>query len=348
MSTKPQETPQVQIDRRALLIGSGTVIAAAAGSIGYQLIRRFRGVRTQTPVFLARNQTYDGPLEQTIRDGLLSVGLDPAELKGRRVLLKPNMVEPIRSSPQMTTHPAVIVATANVFRNWGATVSVGEAPGHVRDTEMALSESRIGEALDDAKLPFADLNYEEVGFVANRPKVSQLRGLFFPSSVLQADLIVSMPKLKTHHWVGITAALKNLYGTLPGVVYGWPKNVLHHAGIPQTVIDINGSLPPSVAVVDAITCMEGDGPILGTAKSMGMIAVGANLTALDATLARIIGLVPQRVSYLSLAHGRLGTVSEAQIEQRGEPWRPLHSPFSIISTKDLDVLRARSPGELES
>ena len=85
-----------------------------------------------------------------------------------------------------------------------------------------------------------------------------------------------MPKLKTHHWMGLTAAMKNLYGTLPGLIYGWPKNVLHYAGIPQTVVDINASLPPRIAIVDGIVCMEGDGPILGTPKPMGLLAIGLN------------------------------------------------------------------------
>lgn len=58
-------------------------------------------------------------------------------MRGKRVLLKPNLVEPTRDIPHMTTHPAVIIATAEAFRGWGATVTVGEGPGHVRDTEMA-------------------------------------------------------------------------------------------------------------------------------------------------------------------------------------------------------------------
>ena len=88
---------------------------------------------------------YDGPLERTIRDGLLSVGFDPATINGRKVLLKPNMVEPAHDRPQMTTHPNVVLAAAEVFRGWGAQVVVGEAPGHVRDTQMAaLYESWPG------------------------------------------------------------------------------------------------------------------------------------------------------------------------------------------------------------
>jgi uncharacterized protein (DUF362 family) len=111
--------------------------------------------------------------------------------------------------------------------------------------------------------------------------------------------------------MGMTATMKNLYGVLPGLVYGWPKNVLHHAGIPETVYDINASLPKLIGIVDGIDCMEGDGPILGSRKPMGLIVVGTNLPAIDATIARIMGMVPQRVPYLALVDKRLGTIVES-------------------------------------
>src|SRR4029078_3513053 len=107
---------------------------------------------------------------------LLACGLVPDAIRGKRVLLKPNMVEPTRDCPHMTTHPTMVLAAAEVFRTWGATVSAGEGPGHLRDTDLALVESGIGEALDSAKLPFADLNYQEVGFKPNGGRRSKLEG----------------------------------------------------------------------------------------------------------------------------------------------------------------------------
>lgn len=322
-----------KLSRRAVLIGAGV---AGAALIAYPIVRRRQ---SRQAVFVARNQRYDGDLVSTLRDGLLATGFDPATVRGRRVLLKPNMVEPNRGLPQMTTHPAVVVAAADVFRRWGAKVVVGEAPGHVRDTEMALIESQLGPALDEAGIEFADLNYEEVRFVPNAGRVCNLDGFWFPRSVVEADFIVSMPKMKTHHWVGFTAALKNMYGVIPGIKYGWPKNVLHYAGIPQTVVDINASLPPTLAIVDGIECMEGDGPILGSPKSMGLVVVGTNATAVDATIARIMGLAPERVRYLNLAGDRLGPTDDHLIDQRGERWEPLVSPFKILDRPHLRFLR---------
>ena len=322
--------PPNGIDRRTLLVATG---AAAAGVLSYPLLKRaFDGSQ---PVFIARNQRYDGPLKQTILDGLLATGFKPEQFRNKRVLLKPNMVEPIKQSPQMTTNPAVVLAAAEVFRDWQAEVTVGEAPGHVRDTETALVESGMQSALDDARLPFADLNYQQVAWTPNRSRVSQLEGFYFPRSIIEADFVVSMPKMKTHHWVGMTASMKNLYGTIPGVVYGWPKNVLHHAGIPQTVYDINASLPPKIAIIDGILCMEGDGPIMGSAKPMGLILIGPNLPAVDATAARIMNLHPEQVGYLSLAADRLGPIDDRHIEQRGEHWQALVKPFAVLNAPHL-------------
>jgi len=325
-----------RIDRRVLLVGGGL---AAAGLIGWPLVRGM--LRQRASVFIARNQRYDGPLLETIRDGLIATGLEPAALRGKRVLLKPNMVEPSLTAPHMTTHPAIVLATAEVFRQWDASVSVGEAPGHVRDTEMALAESRLGEALDSSDIAFADLNYEQVGWVKNAGRASTLKGFFLPQSVIEADLVVSLPKMKTHHWVGVTASMKNLYGVLPGIKYGWPKNVLHHHGIPQTVLDINASLPRTIAVVDGIECMEGDGPIMGSPKHMGLVVVGTTPAAVDATVCRLMQLDPARVSYLQLAKNRLGPIDDWHIDQRGEPWRPLSQRFAILDQPHLRPLRHR-------
>jgi uncharacterized protein (DUF362 family) len=337
---KPPVLPPTHLgpNRRAVLAASGAAVAGLAAVAAF----RPRWSK-KAPAFIARNQRYDGPLATTIRDGLAACGFTPDAFRGRSVLLKPNLVEPSRLAPHMTTHPAVIVAAAEAFRALGANVSVGEAPGHMRDTLFALEESGARAALRAADIPFVDLNYEQPVLRPNLGGFSTLPGIFLPASVAAADFVVSLPKLKTHHWVGITAAMKNFYGVLPGIKYGWPKNVLHQHGIPQTVVDINCTLGNTLAIVDAIECMEGDGPILGGMKPMGLILVGGNLTALDATAARIMGLEPARITYLALAEGRLGPIEERRIVQRGEPWRDVASPFQLIDAEHIQRLRADGP-----
>jgi len=335
MSCSNEVNDTNSLTRRRLLVGAGTSAAALAA---YPAWKSFAN---RERVFLARHQRYDGSqLVRTIREGLLATGIGPVQAKGHRILLKPNLVEPTRDCPHMTTHPAMILAAAEVFRIWGADVIVGEGPGHLRDTEVALFESGVYDALETDKLHFADLNYEDVRWVENRGRVSKLPGFYFPRSVVEADMIVSMPKMKTHHWVGVTAAMKNLYGVIPGSVYGWPKNVLHHNGIPETVFDINASLPKTIAIVDAIDCMEGDGPIMGSLKHMGLILVGSNPTAVDATVCRLMGLAPDRIGYLQLAKNRLGPLCNRRIKQVGDSWQHSASDFAILDRPHLRDLRS--------
>src|SRR5205085_321544 len=186
-------------------------------------------------------------------------------------------------------------------------------------SDLVLDQSGLGPALRDDRLPFLDLNHDEVIAVPNRLRFTALRRLYLPEALRRADLIVSLPKLKTHHWAGVTLAMKNLFGVLPGVVYGWPKNVLHHAGIPGSILDINAAVRPHLAIVDGIIGMEGDGPIMGTPRHAGVLVMGTNLPAVDATAARLMGIDPGRIAYLASASGRLGPIAERHIRQRGEP-----------------------------
>jgi uncharacterized protein (DUF362 family) len=282
-------------------------------------------------VFVARAASYDADLERLIADGLRSLGLGTSWVAGRSVLLKPNLVEPTRAAPHINTHPAVVRAAAETFRRWGAReVVVAEGQGHCRDTEYVLEQSGLGEVLDAERLEFVDLNHDEVFPVANALGLTRMRRLTLPATLRRADLVVSMPKMKTHHWAGVTLSMKNLFGVMPGVVYGWPKNVLHHAGIPESILDINATVRPHLAIVDGVVAMEGDGPIMGVPRKAGLLVMGTNFPAVDATCARLMGIDPWRIGYLVTASGRLGPISARHIRQRGEPIAGLVQKFSVL------------------
>jgi uncharacterized protein (DUF362 family) len=151
-----------------------------------------------------------------------------------------------------------------------------------------------------------------------------------PETLKQVDWIVSVAKMKTHHWAGVTLSMKNLFGVMPGSYYGWPKNILHHAGIEGSIVDINAAVKPQLAIVDGIIGMEGDGPIMGTPKEAGVLVMGRNLPAVDATCARIMGINPRRIPYLEMAAGRLGPIREANIRQLGESIAAVRTPFALI------------------
>jgi uncharacterized protein (DUF362 family) len=250
-------------------------------------------------------------------------------------------VEASGDAPQINTHPAVVRATAEVFRSWGAReVFVAEGAGHCRDGELVVDESGMGAMLRESKLDFVDLNYDEIFFVPNRQKMTSLEQLALPTTLKRADLIVSLPKMKTHHWVGVTLSLKNLFGVMPGIYYGWPKNVLHYAGIAPSILDIAAAVRPHLAIVDGIIGMEGDGPIMGTPRQAGVLVMGTNLPAVDATCTRLMKLNPWRIGYLAGASGRLGPISERHIEQRGETIERLAQPFQLLDHPYFASLRA--------
>ena len=323
--------------RRSFLTGAGAIVAAALGTrIWCDLDERGQ----RSAVFVGQAATYEADLEGLIRDGLAALGVTPRQVAGRSVLLKPNLVEPSREAPHINTHPAVVRAAAEVFRRWDArTVRVAEGQGHCRDTEYVLEQSGLGRVLREAKLEFIDLNHDELYTVPNHMGFTHLPRLTLPASLRQADLIVSMPKMKTHHWAGLTCALKNLFGVMPGIVYGWPKNVLHHAGIDESIVDINAAVRPHLAIVDGIVAMEGDGPIMGTPRHAGVLLIGTNSTAVDATAARLMAINPRKVAYLAIASGRLGPIAEGHIAQRGEPLAPLVQTFRLLDHPAFAALR---------
>lgn len=313
------------LDRRSFLTATGGAVALGIGSkLLYDYLDR-------PPIVIAKAPNYEVDLVPIVRQGLLELGLNTSWVKGRSVLLKPNLVEPTKTAPHINTHPLVVRAAAEVFRSWGAReVFVAEGQGHVRDTYLVLDQSGLGNVLRQESLPFIDLNHDDVFKTPNLGHYTKLRELYFPETLRRADLIVSLPKLKLHHWAGVTLSMKNLFGVMPGICYGWPKNVLHHAGIEQSILDINATVQPHLAIVDGIVGMEGDGPIMGTPKAAGVLVMGTNLPAVDATAARLMGVNPWNIPYLAVASQRLGPISDDRIEQRGETIASLAQPFRFI------------------
>lgn len=251
-------------------------------------------------------------------------------VRGKSVLIKPNFVEPDLEGV-INTHPMVIRAAREAFLRLGAkSVVIAEGPGHERDTEGIVEVLRLREYVGPLDKSFVDLNADEVSEVPTRTQASRLKALYLPKTVLGADFVVSMPKMKTHHWVGVTLSLKNMFGIVPGNCYGWPKNVLHWAGISKSILDINSTVRPDFAIVDGIIGMEGNGPIQGTPKASGVLVAGNDPVAVDATCARIMGLVPERIDYLKRAALLLGHMQTEKIEQLGEKVVNVRKPFKIL------------------
>lgn len=285
--------------------------------------------RPPSRVAIRRAANYQADLANLLFETLREFDLP---VRGKTVLLKPNFVEP---DPQhvINTHPAVVAAAREGFFRLGArTVLVGEGPGHERDTEGILETIRLRDFLGPLTDVFVDLNADAVESVPTRTRASKLKELYLSKTILCADFVVSMPKMKTHHWAGVTLSLKNMFGIVPGSCYGWPKNALHWAGLTRSILDINSTVRPDFAIVDGIVGMEGNGPIQGTAKPCGVLVLGDDPVAVDGTCARLMGLVPERIDYLCHAGLLLGHLRTEKIRQLGEHVEDVRNPFAVTET----------------
>ena len=324
----------LKISRRDLLTGLPVAALAAAAACR-------RGPRPYDPARFAHPSTstiailpasrYDLDLSDIVGRGLAMLKMD---VRGKRVLLKPNLVE-YAASRVINTDPALVAGAAQaMLRAGAASVVVAEGPGHRRDIEYLVTATGLHDYLRDVGVRFVDLNHDDVRAVSLGSRFTELTELQLPVELLQADLVVSMPKLKTHHWAGMTGSMKNFFGVVPGAVYGWPKNILHWRGIDNSIVDLVATIRPGLAIVDGIIGMEGDGPIMGTARAVGCVIMGQDPVAVDASCARVMGLQPERMTFLQMAQEFLGNLDSGRIEQRGEPLERFRTSFAVVSQHD--------------
>ncbi len=283
--------------------------------------------RPASPVAIRKVASYAEDMASLIFETLQQFKLD---VRDKDVLLKPNLVA-FDPGGFINTHPVVIEGAREAFRRLGAkSVMIGDGPALERDAQAVLESVRFRNFLGDPSKFFADLNLDDVQKVQLKTHASRLRELCFPKTLLRADFVVSIAKLKTHHWAGVTLSLKNMFGVVPGGCYGWPKNVLHWAGIDEAILDLNSTVGPDFAIVDGIVGMEGNGPSQGTPRHCGVLVFGRDPVAVDATCTRLMGLVPERIKYLRKAAYLLGHVAESKIQQIGESLPSVRAQFEVL------------------
>ncbi len=282
--------------------------------------------KSRLPVTLLPMPDYGRDLSREIASAFQD---DHLELKGKRVLLKPNFVEAHLGRP-INTNPSVIANVAEAcFLMGAADVTVGEASGHRRDPWFSIMNPAL-KGVFGSRVGRVDLNHSDTAAVENKGTATGLPGFFLPREVVQADVFISLPKMKTHHYMGVTLSLKNLFGVLPGIYYGWPKNVLHFAGVENSILDLARTVKVDYVVIDGVDGMEGDGPIMGTSKPVGTLVLSGHPLAADATAARIMGFDPGKVSYLKQAGQFLPGLSLGSITFRGENPKRFAKQFDCL------------------
>jgi len=332
----------MKINRRSFLAGSAGLAAGATTSAlllqpKYHIVRR--QPRSRVAIFNA--ESYTESLEELLWHGLELFHLD---VRGKAVLLKPNLVDYIPGN-HINTHPVLVAAAADCFRRLGAkSVIVGEGPGHQRDTELLLFESGFADYLREQMLTFVDLNRDELVRTKLLATYTGVNHLWLPRAMFESDFIVSMPKVKTHHWSGVTLSMKNMFGVVPGAKYGWPKNILHWRGITESVLDICATVPIHFVIADAIMTMEGNGPLNGTPRQLNRVILSDDPVAADATCARLMGLDPHKIAHIQGGSQFLGNSSIARIDQVAETVQLPGTPFQLVP--EFEYLHIRSTSEL--
>ena len=314
--------------RRAIIGGAGITLGTiSTGELLPEelLLRDRRPVRSRVAIVSAPQYSED--LSHSL---LHAARLFKFDLRGKSVLLKPNLVE-YTAGREVNTNPILVGAVAEACLKLGAKrVVVGEGPGHQRDTYLVLVESGLDVQLRAQKLAFVDLNRDELVKVKTRANYTGLDHLLLPRTVLASDFIVSMPKIKTHHWAGVTLSMKNMFGIVPGAKYGWPKNLLHWKGIHRSILDICATVRPHFVIADGVVAMEGNGPLHGAHRHLGKIVLADDPVAADFVCAQLMGINPSLVWHLDRASHFLGNGSPGRIDLIAERLPRQAVPFDVL------------------
>jgi uncharacterized protein (DUF362 family)/Pyruvate/2-oxoacid:ferredoxin oxidoreductase delta subunit len=261
-------------------------------------------------------------VDKAVRESLnLLGGIEHYVWPGAKVLIKPNLITVRRPDEAATTHPAVVKALIQVVQAAGGLVTIADSPGgpfsHKRLEEIYAASGMDQVAAETG----AHLNYDLSAVNLPHPKGRLLKGVTVIKAVAEADVVITVPKLKTHTLTGLTGAVKVTFGAVPS-----PLKTEYHLRMPkigdfsQALLDICTLVNPRLTVMDAVVGMEGEGPSAGDPRPIGAILASTDSLACDVTAAALVGLDPLAVSTTRTAV-RLGLTSGqlADIELVGDP-----------------------------
>lgn len=246
-------------------------------------------------VALVKCGDYGQEVVQSVAEALSLLG-GPGKFfwAGQNVLIKPNLLTERTPEQAVTTHPEIVRAVIRLAKSYGANVSVADSPASVVKIKRVFSKTGFTDLCREENVPL--LNLEKSGSVAfdtNNFKFS------IAKPVLEADLVVNMPKVKTHGFTTLTVGVKNIYGCVPG----YQKTNLHKAhpkpnDFGMIMREIFLKVKPGLTIADGIVGMEGEGPSAGNPINLGFVAASKDAVALDVAMCEILGIKIKTVSYL--------------------------------------------------
>lgn len=279
-----------------------------------------------------------GQLEERISSVLQPIGgLEAFVQAGMNVLIKPNLLSAKGPDRAITTHPEVVAAMVRLVRALGATVRVGDSPaGAKTGIQRVWNETGLAEVArrDDFEL----VCFESAGVV--QKEVGEKK-YFIARPVVEADLVISLPKLKTHVLTLMTGAVKNTFGVIPGFRKGiYHKEAPNPRHFARIIVDIFSVVRPGLTLMDAVDVMEGDGPASGTCRHLGLLLASNDAVALDTVIARIIGLDVRKVHTIRYSAEReLGVGNIDEISVCGKKIEEVRiADFKLTSNIGMELL----------
>lgn len=238
-------------------------------------------------------------VKSAIKESLdLIGGLDRIISPGSRVLLKPNVLAIRSPEDAVTTHPAVVSAMCELVSEVGGVPIIGDGSGIIKPGSTTTSQALKVSGIEDvaSRCGVELKNFETYGYSeVDIPGGRQFSRLYISKAILEADVIISLPKLKTHELTLYTGAVKNFFGTIPQKNRKQAHILGDRNRFGEAVVDIYSIIKPQLAVMDGVVGMEGNGPANGTAIFAGVIMASYDCAALDIVASELIGIDPLKV-----------------------------------------------------
>ena len=271
----------------------------------------------------------EGAYDNT-REVLSQINL--SAVTGKRVLLKPNAGRIATPDSGITTNPLVVAAAIDVFHEAGASVAVGESPIIGVKTMAAFEATGIASVARERNCPLIDMDVRQPVPVIVEDGVA-IQSLKVCPEVVEYDVVVSIPVMKTHMHTVVTLAVKNMKGCL------WRRTKIDLHMLPQiegmddkplniAIADMSSVLRPHLSLIDGTTGMEGLGPSAGQAKKLDLVVAGIDPFAADAVACSLMGLNAEEVPHLRIGAERgYGVIDLSRIQVNPDTWHDFSSPF---------------------
>jgi uncharacterized protein (DUF362 family)/Pyruvate/2-oxoacid:ferredoxin oxidoreductase delta subunit len=268
-------------------------------------------------VFLKKCPDYSAEkVTPAIKEIFIALDLASIIKPGKKVLLKPNLLMAFAPEKNVTTNPLIVKAVADEVALLGGEVVIGDSPGGVGSMyDWVVKTAQMDQ------LGYPVVSFDEKGMRKIDMPGATINPVLISNTVLNADIIINLAKMKTHEFTIMTCGIKNLFGCVPGL-----QKVNYHLEAPDPVdfasalVDIFQNVKPAVTIVDAVVSMEGSGPSNGKLKQTGFIFGSRDTVAVDAVAATMMNFSPMDIPMIRIAAERgLGKAYIEEISLEGDP-----------------------------